>query len=465
MSLRKTRGALVGVLIGLQAGFPAVSEAGPILDWLFGRRHTTQYALYCPTTPCATTTACSPVTAAPCSPCGQVGTTAFSPVTLAAQPVVPTAQPAVVNYAPQTAFQTVQAQVPVTYYRPATVLDPTSGAQVSTVNGCTLVQVQTQRRPRVGLFGWLWGGNNQPASPQPINVQYPTTTVGFPPTTVLPTPATTFAAPTLPTPATGNCAGCATPAPAFPTVPSAPINPGGAVLGNPPAATYPAPSGASGGAMTVPADQPPSLNTPPQGNALQGNTPQGNTPQGNYQGSSYRPAPPMPIAPPQNVDPLQNSAPSQSIAPPQNSNVPQSGATQPPRDANGMQLIPYPERSEPATESSAPPLLHHRGRTASFRSSEPWSFSLISWPEPGDVRQASAAAPVQPAPVSWAPVEPANAEPANVDLAPTTPVEVAPLQPGSSHVAPPQAASASVSPLAAPTEVWDDSGWRPARPR
>jgi hypothetical protein len=147
------------------------------------------------------------------------------------------------------------------------------------------------------------------------------------------------------------------------------VSPGASILGSPPAATYPAPSG-SGGAATTPADQPPSLNTPAPGN---------------YQGSSYRPAPAQPITPPQAITPP-------TLAPPPSNSQPTS-EPQPPRDTSGLQLIPYPGDTGQPTESSAPPLLNPRGKTASFRRAEPWSYAPIRWSESSEVRQASAAAP------------------------------------------------------------------------
>ncbi len=387
MSHRMTRGLVAGALIASQTLYPSVSQAGPILDWLFGRRCTT--AMYCPTT-----TAYAPVVQSPCSPCAAAGATAYSPVVAA--------QPTVAAYAPTAAYQTVQAQVPVTYYRPTTAYSPT----VPAMAGCTAVQVQTQRRPVWDILGLFTP--RQPVSPHPINVQYPTT-VGYPavaaPATVLPAPANamtvpSYAAPSYAAPANGSCAGCSGTT-GFPTVPTAPVNPGQSVLGAPPAATYPAPSGSQGGAMTTPAaptpaDQPPSLNAPPQSG---------------YQGSSYRPAPPAAIAPP-----------------PAN---PAGQPTQPqsPRDNHESQLIPYPGAGNAPVESSAPPLLNQRGRTASLRRSEPWTYASISWPEANEVRQTSAA-------------EPALAEPVLAERA------MAPLAP---------------APVSAP--VFDDSGWRPAQSR
>ncbi len=379
MSHRMKRGLLAGALIASQTFFPAASQAGPILDWLFGR--TTRYAIYCPTNVAAPVTAYAPVTSSACSPCAATSATTYSPVVAA--------QPTVAAYAPTATYQTVQAQVPVTYYRPTTVLSPTVTAATPAMTGCTVVQVQTQRRPVWDILGLFTP--RQPVSPLPINVQYPTT-VAYPsvaaPATVLPAPANAVTTPAYAAPVDSSCPGCSG-ATGFPTIPTAPVNPA------PPAATYPAPSGAAGGAMTAPAaptpaDQPPSLNTPPQ------------TPQNGYQGSSYRLAPPAPIAPPANV----NEAPYPAVQP------------QSSRGNYESQLIPYPGSSDAPPESSAPPLLQHRGRTASLRRTEPWAYSSISWPEAGEVRQSSES-------------------------------EMTP-------VAPP-------APVSAPT--YDDSGWRPAQSR
>jgi hypothetical protein len=361
MSQRTLRGALVGTLIFWQAVFPAVSEAGPLLDWLFHRNQTTT-ALYCPA-PCPTACApaCPTVAQSPCAPCAAAATTSYSPVV--AQPTV--------AYAPATTYQTVQAQVPVTYYRPTTALSPVVGAPA--MAGCTAVQVQVQRRAAwwdpLGLFT-----ARGPINPNPINVQYQTT-VAYPGTTALPGPAATVTAPTYAgpsyaAPATPGCANCAPSAPAFPAVPSVPLSPGTS-LGAPPAATYPAPAGSSGGGMTVPADQAPTLNAAPQGG---------------YQGSSYRPAPAQPITPPDFLAPSGLSHGANAAIP----------ASEPPTSSgpSDLQLIPYPGAAEP-NESSAPPLLNGRGKTASLKSEAPWEYSLIAW-QP-DSRPAPVAVEVRPA--------------------------------------------------------------------
>jgi hypothetical protein len=149
--------------------------------------------------------------------------------------------------------------------------------------------------------------------------------------------------------------------------------------------------------MTVPADQPPTLNAPASGS---------------YQGSSHGPAPAQPITPPDALAPsgLPNST-----------NVAKPASEPPTASGNGrdLQLIPYPGNAEPA-ESTAPPLLNGRGKTASLRNEEPWSYSFIAWPERTSVQ--------------------------NVELA-----------------APAPAIAADPRPAAPPVTPLDDSGWRPAR--
>ncbi len=486
MFQRMTRGVLVGVLIACQGVYPGVSEAGPVLDFLFGRPSTYRLPVYYPTQPltvpgAAVTTAASPVVAATnaCSPCATsvtaaspVATTACSPCAtqvtacspVTASPCNPCANTsfAPVVQVPATQFQTVQAQVPVSMYRPTTVFSPTFGAPVAGVAGCQTVQVQTQRRPVWDLFG-LFTPRPATVTAQPINVVFPQTTVAMPTATVLPGPSAvaapsfvaptmttpSYAAPAYTTPADPNCAGCSATSPSFPTIPTAPVNPGASVLGNPPAATYPAPSN-GGAAATTPADQAPSLNAPPATN---------------YQGSSYRPAPPQAIAPPPAAAVPQPSAPGPAITPPQSlesspslappltpsaSNSPQSQS-----EGRDLQLIPYPGQAQPANESAAPPLLNHRGRTASLRRSEPWSYAPISWPPANETpaaREANSANDVSQVTLE-APVSNVAATPTRVTPAPT-------------FAAP--AISAAPPTLAAPvtsTPAWDDSGWGPIRGR
>lgn len=73
-----------------------------------------------------------------------------------------TVMPTVANYAPAPpAYTTNYANVPVTYYRPVTVLSPT-GVPQTVLQPCTGGECQAQRK-HVGFFGWLF--HNQPAPP------------------------------------------------------------------------------------------------------------------------------------------------------------------------------------------------------------------------------------------------------------------------------------------------------------
>jgi hypothetical protein len=71
-----------------------------------------------------------------------------------------TVMPTVANYAPAPpAYATNYANVPVTYYRPVTVLSPT-GVPQTVLQPCTGSECQAQRK-HVGFFGWLFHHNQQ----------------------------------------------------------------------------------------------------------------------------------------------------------------------------------------------------------------------------------------------------------------------------------------------------------------
>lgn len=105
-------------LIVTQIGFAATPCEAGLLDWLFHRR-----------------SCCRPVPA--------------YPVTTAQSPCCGTQvlQRVVVNYAPQTTFQTRWEQVPVTYYRPLTGVDPNSCCPTTTLQPCTAMQWRARRVP------------------------------------------------------------------------------------------------------------------------------------------------------------------------------------------------------------------------------------------------------------------------------------------------------------------------------
>jgi hypothetical protein len=93
-------------------------------------------------------------------------------------------------------------------------------------------------------------------------------------------------------------------------------------------------------------------------------------------------------------------------------------------------LIPYPGDASQPAPSSAPPLLNNRGKTASFRRVEPWTYSTISWPERDEVQTPRTAA-----------------------------VDEVPGSLASPAFTPSSAPAAPAAPLL------DDGGWRPARNR
>ena len=85
-------------------------DAGPILDWLLGRRRVARYG----------------------------GMNVCCPQTQVARRVV-------VNYAPQTSYRNRWMRVPVTVYRPTATVDPVTGCQVTCMRPCTTYKWQVQK--------------------------------------------------------------------------------------------------------------------------------------------------------------------------------------------------------------------------------------------------------------------------------------------------------------------------------
>jgi hypothetical protein len=116
---------------------PADAEAGPLLDWIRGRRRPAAPTCCPPTTcasPCAPQTACAP------NSCGlqpgQCMTTCQKEC-----------QRTVVSYVPYTAYRTNWKKVPVTQYKPVTKSDPCTGCTVTCMRPCTTYTYQMQRVP------------------------------------------------------------------------------------------------------------------------------------------------------------------------------------------------------------------------------------------------------------------------------------------------------------------------------
>ncbi len=157
---------------------PTNVQAGPFLDWLFGRNrsaaaypvgspvpigngaHTTAYG--------AAVAAGNPGYAANygtyygpqqpvVGPAG-AGYTAGRPTGIAG-----TIQPPTISYVPN--YRSSGYRAPVTYYRPIMTTDPNTGAQVVTMTPCTSYEIQTQRSPALGRSALFGSGQLPPVVP------------------------------------------------------------------------------------------------------------------------------------------------------------------------------------------------------------------------------------------------------------------------------------------------------------
>ena len=117
------------------------AQAGPLLDWLRGRRSTSNfqqqpaynyYGAQAPATAGFTPTAQNALGLQP----GQCMKTCQQ-----------TCSRTVVNYVPYTAYRTSWKRVPVTTYRPVTNSDPCTGCTVTCMRPCTTYTYQMQRVP------------------------------------------------------------------------------------------------------------------------------------------------------------------------------------------------------------------------------------------------------------------------------------------------------------------------------
>ena len=115
---------------------PAQAEAGPLLDWIMGRRArrtqpwTVQNYGY-PQNAAAI--------AASANGCLQPGVCQVN--------CQRTCRRTVVNYVPQTCYRTQWQRIPITQYRPVTNSDPCSGCTVTCMRPCTTYRWQAQRVP------------------------------------------------------------------------------------------------------------------------------------------------------------------------------------------------------------------------------------------------------------------------------------------------------------------------------
>ena len=239
--------------VTLMGSMPETAEAGPLLDWLRGRRNA-----------CCRTA--QPV-ATNCTTCGTAPqVAAAAPNAFGLQPgqcmktCQQTCSRTVVNYVPQTAYRTSWKQVPVTQYRPETKTDPCTGCTTTCMKPCTTYSYQCQRVPYTTY--------------RPV---YRTETYKVPVTTITNNCATG----TCGSCPTGTCGGTAAPAANYAPTPA--ISYGTPTFSTQPSTSFSAPSGGlstGGGFQTgptpaAPADITPSLNNVnPQGSSSRAPTPQ-----------------------------------------------------------------------------------------------------------------------------------------------------------------------------------------------
>ncbi len=109
--------ALATIIAG-QSCYASKAEAGPLLDWLFGRRR-------CATPTCAPAPTCATCTTTCQQTCSRV----------------------VVNYVPQTCYRTEWERIPVTTYQQSTSTDPCTGCTVTCNRPCTTYNWQMKQTP------------------------------------------------------------------------------------------------------------------------------------------------------------------------------------------------------------------------------------------------------------------------------------------------------------------------------
>lgn len=138
----RTKTILLGVALLVAPLFAASeAQAGPLLDWLRGRRSTSNfqqqpaYNYYGAQAPTNAQFASATPNAFGLQP-GQCMKTCQQ-----------TCSRTVVNYVPYTAYRTSWKRVPVTTYRPVTNSDPCTGCTVTCMRPCTTYTYQMQRVP------------------------------------------------------------------------------------------------------------------------------------------------------------------------------------------------------------------------------------------------------------------------------------------------------------------------------
>lgn len=363
MFLRKWKAFLLAGVIVSQAAIVSESEAGQIMDWLFScrraERTTVNYGTpyYGGATSCDPCNSCS-VPVSSCDPCSQP-VASFQPQTfsqpvsncqtctptaIATQPIVSqpiVSQPIIAaprrqfrtptRYMPRTNYRTQWVPTPVTYYRPVSSIDPTTGAHVTTMRPCTTTTYRPIRvRQRWRPFARWFRRNEVQAAPAAPVYGYGQQIVGQ--------------GQVIGQPASSGCASCSS---------GIAVTTPGTTVSPIPAGTYP--GAAAPGAITtpgggVPADRNPTL------------SPSGIQPNG--QGASFRGfTPPV----------INRTQPSRPV------NTEKQPAA--PFNRKGVTPIPDPHAApEPKDDNRAPQLLDPRNRTAGLPVLHA-SYTRVTWPE------------------------------------------------------------------------------------
>jgi len=125
--------ALIALIFSGTALFPAVLEAGPLLDWIRKR--------------CGRDQAANQATGFLASPGSLTQAPTYLQPGQCQQTCLQTCQRVTVQYVPYTDYRTTWQRVPVTQYRPVTSTDPRSGCVVTCMRPCTDYTWQLQRIP------------------------------------------------------------------------------------------------------------------------------------------------------------------------------------------------------------------------------------------------------------------------------------------------------------------------------
>lgn len=161
---------------------PTDAQAGPLIDWLFGRyRNVPAYPVGQPVPMGGYSNGYGNYSAGYAGSYGTyygsqlpvigpagAGYSARYPTGIAA-----TTMPQTLSYVPD--FRTSAYRAPVTYYRPLLTTDPNTGAQVVAMAPCTSYEYQTQRVPAFGQSAYY--GSNPVPSQQPMSQSLPTYTL------------------------------------------------------------------------------------------------------------------------------------------------------------------------------------------------------------------------------------------------------------------------------------------------